>query len=141
MTSNETTMNQTEATRLIREVFEQPFDKARFGCFVRELLNEVDESKATRPSAGQYIPLSYRQHVQQYRRLATYADPDGQALDILLVQLKKSSGLERARGFIEGEKGEGRRERGVAWRLRLGRWAALRRGRLPLKATSGNIAV
>ena len=90
-------MNQTEATHLIRDVFEQPFDEARFARFVRELLNEVDESKATRPIAGQYIPLSFRDHVQQYRRLATYTDPDGQALDILLVQLKKSSGLERAR--------------------------------------------
>lgn len=90
-------MNQTEATHLIRDVFEQPFDEARFTRFVRELLNEIDESKATRPIAGQYIPLSYRDHVQQYRRLATYTDPDGQALDILLVQLKKSSGLERAR--------------------------------------------
>lgn len=90
-------MNQTEATHLIREVFEQPFDEARFSRFVRELLNEIDESKATRLIAGQYIPLSYREHVQQYRRLATYTDPDGQAVDILLVQLKKSSGLERAR--------------------------------------------
>lgn len=90
-------MNQTEATHLIREVFEQPFDEARFTRFVRELLNEIDESKATRPSAGPYIPLSFRDHVQQYRRLATYTDPDGQTVDILLVQLKKSSGLERAR--------------------------------------------
>jgi len=90
-------MNQTEATYLIREVFEQPFDEARFTRFVRELLNEVDESKATRPIAGQYISLSFREHVQQYRRLATYTAPDGQALDILLVQLKKASGLERAR--------------------------------------------
>ncbi|MBE2235635.1 MAG: class I SAM-dependent DNA methyltransferase, partial [Anaerolinea sp.] len=90
-------MNQTEATHLIREVFEQPFDEARFTRFVRELLNEIDENKATRPSAGPYIPLSFRDHVQQYRRLATYTDPDGQTVDILLVQLKKSSGLERAR--------------------------------------------
>lgn len=90
-------MNQTEATHLIREVFEQPFDEARFTRFVRELLNEIDESKATRPSAGPYIPLSFRDHVQQYRRLATYTDPDGQTVDILLVQLKKASGLERAR--------------------------------------------
>ncbi|HNU04764.1 MAG TPA: class I SAM-dependent DNA methyltransferase, partial [Anaerolineae bacterium] len=90
-------MNQTEAIHLIREVFEQPFDEARFSRFVRELLNEIDESKATRSIAGQYIPLSYREHVQQYRRLATYTDPDGQAVDILLVQLRKVSGLERAR--------------------------------------------
>jgi hypothetical protein len=92
-----TTMNQTEATHLIREVFEQPFDEARFTRFVRELLNEIDESKATRPIVGQYIPLSFRDHVQQYRRLATYTDPDGQAVDILLVQLKKNTGLDRAR--------------------------------------------
>ncbi len=90
-------MNQTEAIHLIREVFEQPFDEARFTRLVRELLNEIDESKATRSIAGQYIPLSYREHVQQYRRLATYTDPDGQAVDILLVQLRKVSGLERAR--------------------------------------------
>jgi len=69
-------MNQSEATHLIRDLFEQPFDEARFTRFVRELLNEIDESKATRPIAGQYIPLSFRDHVQQYRRIATYTDPD-----------------------------------------------------------------
>ena len=91
-------MNQTEATQLIRDVFEQPFNEARFTRFVRELLNEIDESTAfDRPLAGQYIPLGFRDHVQQYRRLATYTAPDGQALDILLVQLKKDTGLERAR--------------------------------------------
>ncbi len=90
-------MNQPEATRLIRDVFEQPFDEARFTRFARELLNEIDESKAFRPIAGQYIPLSFRDHVHQYRRIATYTDPDGQAVDILTVQLKRGSGLERAR--------------------------------------------
>ncbi len=61
-------MNQPEATHLIREVFEQPFDEARFSRFVRELLNEIDESKATRPIAGQTSPLSFRGHVRQCRR-------------------------------------------------------------------------
>jgi hypothetical protein len=61
-------MNQTEATQLIRDVFGQPFDQARFTRFVRELLNEIDESKATRPIAGQTSPLSFRGHVRQCRR-------------------------------------------------------------------------
>ena len=91
-------MNQTEATQLIRDVFEQPFDEARFTRFTRELLNEIDESKAfDRPMTGQFIHLSYRDHVRQYRRIATYTDPDGQAMDILLVHLKNNSALERAR--------------------------------------------
>ena len=51
-------MNQTEATQLIRDVFEQPFNEARFTRFVRELLNEIDESTAfDRPLAGQYLSL------------------------------------------------------------------------------------
>ncbi|MFZ2361015.1 MAG: TaqI-like C-terminal specificity domain-containing protein [Anaerolineae bacterium] len=89
-------MNQTEATHLIRDVFEQPFDEARFTRFVRELLNEIDESKGFRMT-GQYIPASFREHVRQYRRIATYTDPDGEAVDILVVQLKQATALERAR--------------------------------------------
>ena len=91
-------MNQTEATHLIRDVFEQPFDEARFTYFVRELLNDIDESKAfDRPMTGQFIHLSFRDHVRQYRRIATYTDPDGEAIDILIVHLKNDSALERAR--------------------------------------------
>jgi hypothetical protein len=84
-------MNQTEATHLIRDVFEQPFDEARFTYFVRELLNEIDESKGFRPIAGHYIPASFREHVRQYRRITTYTDPDGEAVDILVVQLKHAT--------------------------------------------------
>jgi len=39
-------MENTQARSLIRETFTQPFNKARFQVFVRNLLNRIDESKA-----------------------------------------------------------------------------------------------
>lgn len=91
-------MNQQEATRLIRETFEQPFDEKRFAYFIRELLNEVDEADSF-SRHGQYIHRrsAYQEHIRQYKRIGKHTDPEGHRLDILIVRMKKETGMARAR--------------------------------------------
>ncbi|MCX5831112.1 MAG: Eco57I restriction-modification methylase domain-containing protein [Deltaproteobacteria bacterium] len=91
-------MQVEEAKRLIKETFQNTFDEGRFRLFAKNLFNGLDESKASsRPFQGQYIPEAYKEHVRQYKRLGTYTDPAGAALDVMIVNLKHATSLERAR--------------------------------------------
>jgi len=91
-------MDQQAASRLISSTFNQPFDDARFHVFIRNLLNDIDESKATTFELhGQFIHESFRQHITHYKRVGKYFDTDGNSLDMLIVYLRKGSSLERAR--------------------------------------------
>src|SRR5437867_5462172 len=92
-------MNKEQARNLIRQTLTESFDKTRFQKFVLELLNEVDESKAF-TSNKTYIKDAFKNHVERFERLGTYASPDDQKLDILIVHLTKQSKLERARTAI-----------------------------------------
>jgi len=69
-------MDRQKAAGLIQETFNNPFDEDRFRYFTRNLFNEVDE-KFTPPFAGAYIPDAYKEHIKQYKRIAKYADPEG----------------------------------------------------------------
>ena len=89
-------MHVEEAKRLIRETFQNNFDENRFRLFAKNLFNNLDESKAF-SYQGQYIPDAYKDHVRQYKRLGKYTDPDGAALDVLVVNLKRETALGRAR--------------------------------------------
>jgi type I restriction-modification system DNA methylase subunit len=89
-------MHVEEAKRLIRETFQSSFDENRFRLFAKNLFNDLDESKAF-AYQGQFIPDAYKDHVRQYKRLGKYTDPDGAALDVLVVNLKREAALDRAR--------------------------------------------
>jgi methylase of polypeptide subunit release factors len=89
-------MDKVQAGRNIKEVFENPFDEGRFHKFVKELLNGIDETKAFEYH-GSYIPEAYREHIKQYKRIGQFSDAENNVLDILIVQLKKETSLERAR--------------------------------------------
>src|SRR3989338_6335175 len=88
-------MQKAQAQNLVRETLQNDFDKERFLYFVKNLLNKVDDSKAFH--AHGYVPDAYKSYVKTYERLATYTDPTGSKLDILIVYLQKETSLERAR--------------------------------------------
>jgi len=90
-------MEKTIATRLLTETLQNPFDEAKFRQFVRNLVNDLDESKAFKPIQGNYIKDAYKQQVRQYKRIGQYVDPDGNTIDILVVRLHQSMSLDRAR--------------------------------------------
>lgn len=88
-------MDKNASYRIIRETFESEFSKERFLLFIKNLCNKVDESKAFH--AHGYVPEVFKSYVKTYERLATYTDPEGKKIDVLIVYLQKESSLERAR--------------------------------------------
>ena len=91
-------MNREQARDLIQRTFTQKFDKTRFLNFTRNLLNHIDESKASSWNS-QYIKDAFKNHVQRYERLGTYHTPK-ETVDVLVVHLTSESKLERARTSI-----------------------------------------
>ena len=88
-------MDKNTAINLIESTFNQAFDETRFELFAKNFLNDV-EPKSNHYS-GQYIWDDYKEHVNTYKRIGKYTDPDGEALDILIVEVKSVLKLERAR--------------------------------------------
>jgi hypothetical protein len=87
-------MDKQQAQQIIRETFENPFDKERFSNFIKNLLNRVEETSFT--YQGQYIPDAYKPYISSLERLYKYTDGEHQ-IDILVVKLQKETSLERAR--------------------------------------------
>ncbi len=89
-------MNKQEAAGIIKKTFNKPFDEWRFRYFAKNLLNEIDESKSLE-IRGAYIKNAFSDCIRQYKRIGTYTDPEGLKLDVLTVNLKKGTSVERAR--------------------------------------------
>jgi len=92
-------MNRDQAYDLVRQTFTQAFEKNRFLHFSKNLLNRIDESKASVWS-NQRVKDAFKEHVQHYERLGTYETPEKEKVDLLIVHLTKQSKLERARTSI-----------------------------------------
>ena len=92
-------MNREQARDLIQRTFTQKFDKTRFINFTRNLLNHIDESKASSWN-NQYVKDAFKSEVQRYERLGTYHTPKKETVDLLVVYLTTESKLERARTAI-----------------------------------------
>lgn len=88
-------MNRAEAQRLIQQTFERPFDKGQYARFANELVNGFEEKPLR--FYGAYVKQAFRDHVRGYERLGSYTDPNGESLDILFVELRNGSALDRAR--------------------------------------------
>jgi len=89
-------MERPAAVRLIDKTFDQAFDRDTFTLFIRNLLGDIDESKGFRVGRGQ-IKKAFSRQIVSYSRLASFTDPEGETLDILIVKLDHTSALDRAR--------------------------------------------
>ncbi|MGB4291542.1 MAG: N-6 DNA methylase, partial [Bacteroidales bacterium] len=87
-------MNREQAKKLIRETFESPFDKNNFIAFLKNLLKYFEEK--TFVYQGNYIPDAFKQYISSLERIGQYTC-DGKEIDLLVVQLKRETSLERAR--------------------------------------------
>jgi len=92
-------MNRSQARAFVMQTFTQSFDKTRFRNFVINILNHLDETKATQWNST-YVKDAFKGHVSKYERLGTYTSPDDEKLDVLIVHLTNESKLERARTAI-----------------------------------------
>ena len=89
-------MERNAALHLIDQTFDQAFDHNTFALFIRNLLGDIDESKGFSVGRAQ-IKKAFSEHIVSYRRLASYTDPVGETLDILIVKLERETALDRAR--------------------------------------------
>jgi len=87
-------MDKQQAQNIIRETFENSFDKNVFTVFIKNLLNQIDEAPFT--YQGNYIPDAYKTHVKKLERIGKYSDSENK-IDILIATLQKEHSLERAR--------------------------------------------
>ncbi len=89
-------MDSTAAVKLIRETFENPFEKERFRNFTKNLLSHVELTEA-HPYSGNLIPDAYESFISTLERIGKYSDSEDHKIDILTVKLKKGTSLDRAR--------------------------------------------
>jgi len=91
-------MDKKQAQQLIENIFKNPFDRERYQHFLRNFLNKIEPgSRGGKHYTGNLIPEAFNQHVTQYWCLGKYIDPDGEELDLLVVEVKTFTKLERAR--------------------------------------------
>ncbi len=87
-------MDKQQAQQIIRDTFENPFNKSGFAGFIKNLLNRIDEAPFT--YQGNYIPDAYKQYIKTLERIGKFSDGENR-IDILVITLQKATSLERAR--------------------------------------------
>ena len=87
-------MDRQTAAALIRDTFENPFDKEKFRWFLKNLLNRIDDAPFV--YKGNLIPDAYDRYVSTLERIGKYSDGDHK-IDILVVKLRKETSIERSR--------------------------------------------
>ncbi|MBN2654695.1 MAG: Eco57I restriction-modification methylase domain-containing protein [Nitrospirae bacterium] len=87
-------MDKQQAQQIIKNVFENPFDKGRFAVFITNLLNSIEEAPFS--YKGNLIPDAYENYISSLERIGKYTDSEHK-IDILVVKLKKKTSIERAR--------------------------------------------
>ena len=130
-------MNDNAALNLIRNTFENSFDRERFLIFAKNLFHFLDTD--TFIYRGNLIPDAYDAHIKTLERLGKYEDIDGHKIEVLAVCLNKQSSLERARTlqrnfiawYLNGSRGGVTKDAALVafytkdsydWRLSLVRW-------------------
>jgi len=88
-------MDKESAKKLIKNTFQNSFNKIDFIYFIKNLLNQYDETKAFH--ARGYVLEAFKKYIKTYERIGTYTDPEGKKIDILIVYLKSESTVDRAR--------------------------------------------
>ena len=88
-------MDKDSAKRLVKKTLQSSFNKEQFIHLIKNTLNEFEERAFT--YKGNTIPKAFQESIKTLERVGQYKDSEDNILDILIVQLKKESALERAR--------------------------------------------
>ena len=89
-------MDKNTATRLIQDVFQNPFNRDRFVTFTKNLFNFLDTEKNF-VYRGNFIPDAYKPYINTLERIGKYEDAEENKIDVLIVHLKKEHSIEHAR--------------------------------------------
>jgi len=87
-------MDREQAKNIIINTFENPFDIEKFYKFLKNLLKTFEEK--TFVYQGNYLPDAFEQYISSLERIGKYTYDDKE-IDLLIVQLKRETSLERAR--------------------------------------------
>ncbi|MEQ1604689.1 MAG: N-6 DNA methylase [Pyrinomonadaceae bacterium] len=90
-------MNDEQARRLIKNVFQSRFDKSAFEEFLLEFLPGFDLTKIFGPLSGNVIRAAFRDRIASYERVGQYADPDQRKIDVLIINLNRETTLQHGR--------------------------------------------
>lgn len=90
-------MDKNSAIQLIEDTFNAKFDEDQFEKFIKNFLNDLEQGDKVRSYSGNYIWDDHKDHINTYKRIGKYIDPEGDALDVLIVEVKSVVKLERAR--------------------------------------------
>lgn len=88
-------MDKKRAQILIEETFNDSFSEEKFIRFSQELLNDIDFSHGRNWSTLIYDDFADK--ILKYKRVGLYTDPDGNEIEVLIVEVEKTQMLERAR--------------------------------------------
>ncbi|WP_433777823.1 Eco57I restriction-modification methylase domain-containing protein [Flavobacterium anhuiense] len=91
-------MNKKTAQDLIEKTFNNAFSEEQFTVFAKNLLNDFEDKH--NHYSGNLIWDDYKEHINSYKRIGKYIDPEGEALDVLVVEVKSVTKLERARTVL-----------------------------------------
>ena len=87
-------MDKKSAQNLIKNTLEDSFNKEQFVYLIKNILNEFKTKAFT--YRGNTIPKAFQDSIKTLERIGQYENAD-KKIDILIVQLKKETILERAR--------------------------------------------
>lgn len=90
-------MDKITAQHLIEKTFNESFSENQFTLFTKNLLNDLEQGEKVRSYSGNYIWDDFKEHINTYKRIGKYIDPNGEAMDVLIVEVKSIAKLERAR--------------------------------------------
>jgi hypothetical protein len=91
-------MDKKIAQNLIEDTFNDSFSEEQFTIFAKNLLNDLEPKSNF--YTGNLIWDDYKEHINTYKRIGKYIDPEGEALDVLIVEVKSVTKLERARTVL-----------------------------------------
>lgn len=89
-------MQKQEAHNIIESTFNASFSEEKFTLFIKNLLNDIDTTRYNE-YRGNLIKDAYKDHIRQYKRIGKYTDPNGDALDVLIVEVKDQTKLDKTR--------------------------------------------
>lgn len=91
-------MDKKTAQQLIEKTFNDSFNEEQFTIFAKNLLNDLEPKSNI--YSGNLLWDDYKEHINSYKRIGKYIDPQGDALDVLIVEVKNINKLERARTVL-----------------------------------------
>lgn len=91
-------MDKKIAQSLIERTFNECFNEEQFTLFAKNLLNDLEPKNNV--YSGNLLWDDYKEHINSYKRIGKYIDPEGEALDVLIVEVKSISKLEKARTVL-----------------------------------------